>query len=101
MVLTFRSQVRHYRPLLSRTTAFAAVVAFNGCIDIIVERLIVVDLLLGLVFIDEVVQYLEFDAHLEFELSDLFAQVGRYVQFVRRQPFVELFEHGLDLGGAR
>lgn len=100
MILTFRSQVRHYRPLQSRITAFATVVAFNGCIDIIVVQLFIVDLLLGLVFIDEVVQCLEFDAHLEFELSNLFAQVGRYVQFVRRQPFVELFERGLDLGGA-
>lgn len=102
ILLTFQSQAHRCRPPRTRTVASVTVVAFDDCTDIItVLLLLVIDLWSNLEFIDEVVQCLEFDAHLIFVLSDQFAQVDQCERFVQLQLFAELARHGHYLSGER
>ena len=93
-VLTFLSPVRHCHQPRSHTAASATAVAFVDCTDIIIVLLLLVDLLSDLGFIDEVVQYLEFNAHLESVLSVRSNQVTRYEQSDRRLQFATLSVRG-------
>ena len=101
ILLTFQSLARRCRPPPTRTAASATVVAFDDCIGIIIGLLLlVVDLSSILEFIDEVIQCLEFNAHLEFMLSGQDFQGADLCEQLR-QFAVVLSRHVHFLSGVR
>ena len=77
-LLTFLSPTHRCHQLLNRTITSIIVIAFDDCIDIIIERQLIIDLRSSLIFIGVVSQCHEFDVHLVFGQSDQFTQVIQY-----------------------